>query len=202
MLKVDFGDITILENSGKLSVAESHRIEMTYKAMNFCDWLIKQCIQLDYCVNHPEAIGCVDYHAYDSYLGDYAIGKHLLLQERKGKHHKFLVVTDSAKRVDLNILREGLSCNKLEFVGEEEMQSLINTTPGNISIFNMIYDNNREIQLVIDEDLLQAQEIAFHPLYNGMSVFMKPAECFKFLSYINRDAIIMPIAEKKKVLQK
>ena len=33
MLKIDFGDITILENSCKLSVAESHRIEMTYKAM-------------------------------------------------------------------------------------------------------------------------------------------------------------------------
>ena len=31
---------------------------------------------------------------------DYAVGKHLLVQERKGEKKKYLVITDSSKQVD------------------------------------------------------------------------------------------------------
>lgn len=201
MLKTCIGDLTVLGDMYHLSRGDSHRIEMTHKALDFCDFLGKKGIHLDYCINHPEAVGCVDYHLYDSFLGsNYFVGKHLLLQERKGDKKKFLVVTSSSKSVDLGSLKEGLGCRKLEFVGVDEMQSLIHTSPGNVSIFNMMADKNREVQIVIDEDLLQASDVAFHPLYNGMSVFMRPDECFKFLSVIDREAIVMPIAEKAKVL--
>lgn len=203
MLDAKFSKLAVLGTDVILSREQSHKIEMTKKAMQFCDFLESRGIYYDYCFRHPEVTGCVDYQRFNSYLDDdYFVGKHLLLQERKGNKNKYLVITDSSKQVDFNDLREKLSCRKLEFIGEEDMKSLIHTTPGNISIFNMMYDVNNEIQLVIDQDLLDASEVAFHPLYNGMSIFMKPDQCFKFLSYIDKEALIIPIESRGKVLQK
>lgn len=189
----------------KLSKEESYRIEMTMKAFEFCDSLEKRGIQYDYCIRHKEATGCIDYSRWEDYLDEnYAVGKHLLVQERKGDKNKYLVITDSSKQVDLKALKDELSCRKLEFVNPLDMESLINATPGNVSIFNMIYDENKEIKLIIDEDLLEASEVAFHPLYNGMSIFMPLSECFKFLNIIGREAKVMsiPIKKEEKVLIK
>ena len=188
-----------LSKSYILSKDESHRIEMTKKAVKFCDTLERKGIQYDYCISHKEATGCVDYSRWNDYLGDdYAVGKHLLVQERKGEKKKYLVITDSSKQVDLKALKEELDCRKLEFVSPSDMESLINATPGNVSIFNLIYDENKEIELIIDEDLIEADEIAFHPLYNGMSIFMPLRECFYFLATIGRSAEVMTIPEKEK----
>ncbi len=190
-----------LSKSFRLSKEESHRIEMTKKAFQFCDTLERKGIQYDYCIRHKEATGCVDYSRWNDYLGDdYAVGKHLLVQERKGEKKKYLVITDSSKQVDLKALKEELDCRKLEFVSPSDMESLINATPGNVSIFNMMYDENKEIKLIIDEDLMNASEVAFHPLYNGMSIFMPLSECFNFLATIGRSAEVMTIPEKEKSL--
>ena len=194
-----------LSKSFVLSKEESRRIEMTKKAVKFCDTLERKGIQYDYCIRHKEATGCVDYSRWNDYLGDdYAVGKHLLVQERKGEKKKYLVITDSSKQVDLKALKEELDCRKLEFVSPSDMESLINATPGNVSIFNLIYDENKEIELIIDEDLIEADEIAFHPLYNGMSIFMPLSECFNFLAAIGRSAEVMAIPAKseEKVLIK
>ena len=190
-----------LSKNFRLSKEESHRIEMTKKAVKFCDTLERKGIQYDYCIRHKEATGCVDYSRWNDYLGDdYAVGKHLLVQERKGEKKKYLVITDSSKQVDLKALKEELDCRKLEFVSPSDMESLINATPGNVSIFNLIYDENKEIELIIDEDLMNASEVAFHPLYNGMSIFMPLSECFNFLATIGRSAEVMTIPEKEKSL--
>ena len=194
-----------LSKSFRLSKEESYRIEMTKKAVKFCDTLERKGIQYDYCIRHKEATGCVDYSRWNDYLGDdYAVGKHLLVQERKGEKKKYLVITDSSKQVDLKALKEELDCRKLEFVSPSDMENLINATPGNVSIFNMMYDENKEIKLIIDEDLMNASEVAFHPLYNGMSIFMTLSECFNFLATIGRSAEVMaiPVKNEEKVLIK
>ena len=195
----ELGMIDKISDDYVLSKEESHRIEMTKKGFEFCNSLEEKGIHYDCCIRHKEASGCFDYSRYQEYLkDDYAVGKHLLLQERKGDKKKFLVITDSSKQVDLKALKEELTCRKLEFVSPSEMEVLINATPGNVSIFNMMYDENKEIELIIDEDLLTADEVAFHPLYNGMSIFMPISECFSFLTIIGRDAKIMAIPEKDK----
>ena len=180
------------------------RMEKIEKAKSFCKYLEDRKINYDVCIKHKEVLGCDDsakyYERFSDYLPyDYTICKNLLVRERKGEKRTFLLITDSRKQLDMSGLKEELDCKKLEFVKEEEMQELLNTTPGNISLFNMIYDKNKKVNLVIDEELFYSQSLAFHPLYNGMSMFLKPEECLKFIKSINRDAeiISMPIKEEK-----
>ena len=90
-----------------------------------------------------------------------------------------------------------LETKKLEFVNDDGLEELLHTKAGNISIFNMMYDVTKQIELVIDEELLQKDCLVFHPLYNELSIFIKPEECLKFLKLIQREAKIMEIASKE-----
>ena len=179
-------------------------IDMAYRFLHFLD---SKGIHYDRCVKHKKVVGCFEsskyYKRFEEYLGDtYTICKNLLVQERKGEKRKFLIITDSKKRVNLSDLKEQMDTKKLEFVGEEDMKSLLHTTPGNVSLFNVISDKEKKVNIVIDEELLSKEELAFHPLYNEMSVFLKPQECLKFLKVIGRTATILPIREKELPLQK
>ncbi len=52
------------------------------------------------------------------------------------------------------------------------------------------------MHLVLDEEILQSELVAFHPLYNGMSIFLKPEEVVKFLNCVNRNYEVCEMKEK------
>ncbi len=117
----------------------------------------------------------------------------MVLRERKGEKRYFLIVTEEDKSVDLKKLKEQLGCGKLEFAKEEDLETLLKTYPGNVSIFHLLYETEKKVNLVLDQDLLQYPLLAFHPLYNGMSLFLEPGEVLKFLEKIDRVAGIQEI---------
>lgn len=189
----------LLHNEDRYLYERYKRID---KALHFCDYLDSHGIHFDRCIKHQMVSGCEDstlyYERFQDYLFDeYVVCKNLFVQERKGDKRKFLIITDSNKRVDLKSLKERMDSKKLELTCEDTMKSLLHTTPGNVSLFNIIYDEDEKVDLIIDEDLLKASELAFHPLYNEMSIFLKPKECLKFLNLIGREATFLPIKDLK-----
>lgn len=178
------------------------KMEKTIRAKSFCEYLGKNGINYDICIRHQEVLGCDEsskyYERFNEYLEpDYVICKNLLVHERKGEKRNFLIITDSKKKINLIGLKESLGAKKLEFVNEEDMKTLLNTEPGNVSLFNIMYDKAEQVNLIIDQDLFSSSSLAFHPLYNGMSIFLKPEECLKFLKVVNRKFCIMPIDAKE-----
>ena len=138
------------------------------KGKTFCDYLEDHGIHYEWCIKHKEVSGCEEsanyYEHYKYYIGDdYCICKNLLLKERKGQRRTFLVIIPMEKKIDLKALKEKYNTSKLEFVKEEEMKELLNTTPGNVSIFNLIYDKDKKVNLVIDQDIFTNTLLAFHP---------------------------------------
>lgn len=170
-----------------------------------CEYLVGQGIQYEWCIRHKKVLGCEEseqyYQRFLYYIGnDYCVGKNLLLQERKGEKRIFLLIVPSYKQVDLKEVSEQLDTKKLEFVKPEKMEELLHTEPGNVSVFNLIYDIEKQVHLILDEEILLSKLIAFHPLYNGMSIFLKPEEVLKFLDYDQRTYEIDTIKEKQKCL--
>ena len=176
---------------------------------DFCQELESKGISYSWCIKHPEVLGCSQsreyYQRYQEYLGsDYSICKHLLVHERKGEKRTFLIIVDDEKSVDLKELKEQIGCSKLEFVSSEEMDELLHTVPGNVSLFHMKFDINHKVDLIIDRELLDKSLLAFHPLYNGMSLFLTPDSALEYLGTINRTGTIMEVPSKKqeRVLEK
>ncbi len=180
----------------------SEELKEIEKGKTMCEYLSSHGISYEWCIKHKKVSGCFEsevyYKRFSDYIGDdYCIGKNLLVQERKGEKRVFLVIVPSTKKVDLNNLREVLNAKKLEFVKEDKMEEILHTKPGNVSIFNLIYDKENMVNLIIDDDILESNLVAFHPLYNGMSVFLKPSEVLKFLSFCGRCYDSSPIRGSK-----
>lgn len=177
------------------------KVQMIQKAKEFCQYLTQNNIDYEVCLKHAEVISCDDsyqyYQRFQDYLTeDYVICKNLLVQERKGEKRKFLVILDSRKQLSFQQLREILACKKLEFVNSNEMKELLDTTPGNVSLFNIKNDQTKQVHLVLDQELLQANLLAFHPLYNGMSLFLRPIDCLKFVHLIKRNAQVISLSKE------
>lgn len=170
-------------------------------ALNFCSELEKMNVLYQYCIRHREVLGCAEsrryYQRYKEYIGqEYSICKHLLLQEKKGQR-LFLVIVDASKQVDLKEMREILNSKKLEFVSEEIMKESLHTSPGNVSVFHLQYDTSHRIECVMDHELCDQPLLAFHPLYNGMSLFLTPTNVFQYLKKINRTIRILDVPMKQ-----
>ncbi len=202
-----------LQLFSKVKLSSKQEIEEKLKkcqiAQQFCEYLKERGISYSWCIRHPEVISCNEsknyYQRYQEYLGnDYSICKHLLVHERKGEKRVFLIIVDDSKDVDLKELKEQLDCGKLEFVDKEEMHDLLHTVPGNVSLFNIEMDKEYKVNLIIDQELLEKTLLAFHPLYNGMSLFLTPENAIQYLNMIHRKANFMevPIKKKEWVLEK
>ena len=171
-------------------------------AKKFCDTLLELNVDYQWCIKHPEVLGCEMskqyYKRYETYIGhDYSICKNLLLQERKGEHRILLIIVDDTKNIDLKELQKRFHTTKLEFLKQDLMKELLQTVPGNVSVFHVLFDKKNQIEVYIDEELLQEKLLAFHPLYNGMSMFIKPKEIIKFLNMLKRNRIMTELPEKE-----
>lgn len=158
----------------------------------FCKYLEDSEIIYQYCIKHPEVLGCSEsklyYQRFQTYIGqNYSICKHLVLRERKGEKRYYLIVTEEEANIDLKKLREQIGCGKLEFAKLDDLERLLKTYPGNVSIFHLLYETEKRVNLIMDRRLLQYPLLAFHPLYNGMSLFLEPGQVLKFLEKINQE---------------
>lgn len=182
---------------------ECEKLERMKKGMDFCRYLNEQGVRYDVCIKHPEVLGCSEsemyYKRFTDYLPlEYSICKHMLVKEKKGNRY-FLIIVDKDKKVDLTKIREDLDCKKLEFVSQEEMKTLLDTYPGCVSVFCMKNDTEKKVELILDYDLMEYQSLAFHPLYCGMSLFLKPEEMMKYLNTIDIKPHIISVPVKEEL---
>jgi Ala-tRNA(Pro) deacylase len=105
--------------------------------------------------------------------------KNLFLKDKDGAF--FLVCALGDTRVRLNQLHKTLRCARLSFGSPDCMLDLLGVTPGSVTIFGLINDPHNQVTLVLDEALLAADPINFHPLLNDATTAMSQADLRKFL---------------------
>lgn len=176
-------------------------------AMQFCKILEMEKISYLYHLRHPKMNSCMDsekiYERIAYLLKEPIITcRHLVLKERKGDQI-FLLVFDCEKgQVDLQKLRSLLQTRKMEFLDEVSLEELLHTYPGNVSIFHSIFDQKRKIRLILDSSLMDKKCLAFHPLYNGDTIFLEFHEIAKYLEKIHHEYQILDIPIKQEQVLK
>jgi Ala-tRNA(Pro) deacylase len=108
--------------------------------------------------------------------------KNLFLRNKKGNRH-YLVVLDSSKRADLKALEKQLGEDRLSFASPERMMRYLGLEVGAVSPFGLINDNQKEVKVIIDQDLKEADSINFHPNVNTATVGLSFSDFEKFLSF-------------------
>ncbi len=104
---------------------------------------------------------------------DEAIGiemcKNLMLCNRQ-KTAFYLLLMPSAKKFKTKELSSQIDSARLSFAESEDMIKYLDIVPGSLSVLGLMNDKNKDVKLLIDEDVLKAEYIGCHPCVNTSSL--------------------------------
>lgn len=117
------------------------------------------------------------------------ICKNLFLCNRQ-KTNFYLLMMPGDKPFKTKELSSQISSARLSFASPEDMERLLDITPGSVSIMGLMNDKENAVQLLVDEDVLQGEYFGCHPCINTSSLKMRTKDVFeRFLPEVHHDMI-------------
>lgn len=108
--------------------------------------------------------------------------KNIFFRNHKGNRH-YLVIIEHTANLAIHDLEKRLKQGKLSFASPERMEKYLGVTPGSVSPFGLINDTNNHVHLFMDQNLLEAKKISFHPNLNTFSVVIVFDDFMRFLRW-------------------
>lgn len=132
---------------------------------------------IEFCrVDHDYADHIDDCHEVEKILGC-EICKNLLLTNRQ-QTELYLLLMPGDKPFKTKELSGQLGIARLSFASPEDMERLLDITPGSVSIMGLANDRENQVQLVVDEDVLKGEYLGCHPCINTSSLKLKTRQVF------------------------
>ena len=119
-------------------------------------------------VDHEPAMTMEQCRAVDEAFGT-PMCKNLLLCNRQNTAF-YLLMLPGDKVFKTKDLSKQIGSSRLSFAGGDYMEELLDITPGSLSVLGLANDKERKVQLLIDEEVLQADHIVCHPCINTSSL--------------------------------
>ncbi|MEF9921345.1 MAG: prolyl-tRNA synthetase associated domain-containing protein [Anaerovoracaceae bacterium] len=131
-------------------------------------------------VSHPPAFTTEEADGYIEGLQGVRT-KTLFLCNKKSKAF-YLLVMDDSKQLDMKHL-EDLLCEKgLHFCSAEKLMAKLQLLPGAVSIFGLLNNAEKDVNVILDEDMLSEEIVCFHPNENTSTLFFKTDDMFRFIA--------------------
>lgn len=115
--------------------------------------------------------------------------KNHLLKDKKGR--LFLLVAHEDQSIDLKTLHRRIDANgRLGFASADLMRSVLGIEPGALTPLALLNDGEGLVTVVIDADLMDEEQLNFHPLINTKSTGLKPTALVIFINSCGREPVI------------
>ena len=134
-------------------------------------------------INHPQVYTYEDVKKYNIYI-DALICKNLFIRN-SNKSQYYILTLPIQKRVDLKLLQTKLEESRLSFGDELTLEEKTGVKRGSVSIFNSIKLKDKNIIFIIDEEIFQYKNVAFHPNINTETIIFSPKEIYKIFDDCN-----------------
>ena len=85
----------------------------------------------------------------------------------------YLLMIPGYKKFVTKELSHQINSARLSFAPAEYMEKYLDITPGSVSVFGLMYDKDKAVTLLIDEDVLTDEYIGCHPCINTSSQKIK-----------------------------
>ncbi len=130
--------------------------------------------------DHERADNMEACNEIDAILG-VIICKNLFLCNRQ-KTNFYLLMMPGDKKFKTKELSSQIGSSRLSFADAEDMLKYLDIEPGAVSIMGLMNDKEHNVQLLIDEDVLEAEYLGCHPCVCTSSLKMKTKDVIeKFL---------------------
>lgn len=118
--------------------------------------------------------------------------KNVFLRDGKGTRH-FLAIIPHDARLDLAALAKSLGVAKLSMGSPDRLLRYLGITPGSVSVFALINDREKAVELIFDERVWRADKIQAHPLRNTATVSLEHQGLQRFLALTGHTAKVLPL---------
>ena len=122
-------------------------------------------------IDHEAAMTMEACAAIDEVL-DATICKNLLLRNRQCSAF-YLLLLPGDKPFKTSVLSKQIGSSRLSFASTEYMEKFLDITPGSLSILGLMNDKEKQVHLLIDEDVLKGEFIGCHPCINTSSLRLR-----------------------------
>ena len=140
---------------------------------------------IPYTIVHHEALFTMDgYEKIEKELGC-MIPKNLFLTNRQQTKFYLLMMPGDKKFLTKEISSQ-ISSARLSFGSEEKLNEMLSCYKGSTSLFGLLFDKNKEVHPLIDEDILKQEYLGFHPCQNTATIKIHSKDMLKILSLLDR----------------
>jgi prolyl-tRNA synthetase len=114
---------------------------------------------------------------------DVLLAKNLFLKDKK-KKTLYLIVAKHDANVDFKALAKHLGTGSSNIRGaeSEKLEELLKVKPGSVNLFSIYNDSEKQVNLIVDKALYDAQYIGFHPMQNDATTAISKADMEKVIS--------------------
>ena len=143
-------------------------------------------------VDHDAAHTMADCQVIGQQLG-VDICKNLLLTTRNHSAYYLLCMPGNKPFVTREFSKK-MGCSRLSFASEEDLQRLLDVTPGSASLLALMNDPGHVVQLVLDRSVAQAPWFGCHPCRNTSSLRLKTEDLLHiFLPYTGHEPVLVDL---------
>lgn len=123
------------------------------------------------------------------------VGAHTkqLLMKAKNKEIYVLAIVMHDKRVDTKALAKDFGAQSFSFVSHEKLLAMLGVTPGSVTPLGLIYDTDKKINVIVDEDAWNVGTFLFHPLVNTATLGIAREDFEKFLQHTGHGFRVLSI---------
>ena len=113
------------------------------------------------------------------------ICKNLLLCNRQCTQF-YLLMLPGEKHFKTSVFSKQIGSSRLSFAAPEYMEEYLDITPGSVSVLGLMNDSEKQVQLLIDEDVLKGEFFGCHPCINTSSIRLRMEDLMnKILPAVN-----------------
>lgn len=145
--------------------------------------------------DHPPVFTCEDVDRLVPALPGQKT-KNLFICDNKGKQH-FLVTLPDEKSVDLKALSEALKVKKIRFASADRLKKHLKLDPGAVTILGVMNDEAKQVQVVVDKAIWEADALQCHPLVNTATLVISLDNIRKFLEATGHTATVMDVPARQ-----
>jgi len=135
--------------------------------------------------------------AIDEVLAPAVICKNLFLcNTQKTKFYLLMIRED--KKFKTKEISHQINSARLSFATAEYMEKFLDITPGSVSVLGLMNDKEKNVQLLIDEDVLKEEYFGCHPCINTSSLRLRTKDVFgKFLEAVEHDYMTVVLSNRE-----
>ena len=146
-------------------------------------------------VDHEAAETMEACEEIDKFLAPAVICKNLFLCNTQ-KTKFYLLKIRGDKKFKTKEISSQIHSARLSFAPAEKMEEYLDILPGSVSVLGLMNDKEHQVQLLVDEDVLNAEYVGCHPCVNTSSLRLKTSDIFNtFLKEVSHDYITVVLSE-------